>query len=133
MNNMSLAVKIYILGTILLGARLMGWMVVKMDWTNMGVVLLAVLGAVAQTLNVEGPNAKTNYSIAWIVHGFVFIACGPAAAIFVVVIAHLVEWAWHKYPWYIQSFNIGSHVLAVYLAGLVFTAGGQDDEQAGTP
>ena len=30
------------------------------------------------------------------------------------------EWAWHKYPWYIQSFNIGNHVISIYLAGLVF-------------
>lgn len=125
MKNMSSAAKIYILSTILLGAGLIAWMVVEMEWTNMGVYLLAVLGAVAQTLKVEGPNAKTNYSIAWFVYGFAFIAYGPQAAIFVVVVSHLVEWAWHKYPWYIQSFNIGSHVLVVYLAGLVFTAVGQ--------
>ena len=42
------------------------------------------------------------------------------AAVFVIVISHLVEWIWHKYPWYIQSFNIGNHVIPVYLAGLVF-------------
>lgn len=125
MKNVSLAAKIYILSTILLGAGLIAWMVVEMDWTNMGIYLLAALGAVAQTLKVEGPNAKTNYSIAWFVYGFAFIACGPAAAIFVVGVSHLVDWAWHKYPWYIQSFNIGSHVLVVYLAGLVFAAVGQ--------
>jgi hypothetical protein len=27
---------------------------------------------------------------------------------------------WHKYPWYIQSFNIGAHGIPVFLAGLVF-------------
>ena len=74
----------------------------------------------AQTLKVEGPNDKTNYSIAWFVYGFAFIAYGPAAAMFVIVIAHLVEWAWHKYPWFIQSFNIGNHVISVFLAGLVY-------------
>ena len=71
-------------------------------------------------LKVEGPNDKTNYSIAWFVYGFAFITLGPAAAVFVIVVAHLAEWIWHKYPWYIQSFNIGNHVIAVYLAGLVF-------------
>ena len=122
MKNMTSATKLYILSTILCGAGLIGWMVVEMDWTNMGVYLLAALGALAQTLKVEGPNARTNYSIAWFVYGFAFIAFGPQAAIFVVVVAHLVEWAWHKYPWYIQSFNMGSHMLAVYLAGLAFAA-----------
>ena len=95
-------------------------MLVELDWANPGLYLLAVLGAVAQTLKVEGPNDKTNYSIAWFVYGFAFIAYGPGTALFVIVISHLVEWIWHKYPWYIQGFNIGNHVISVYLAGLVF-------------
>jgi hypothetical protein len=33
-----------------------------------------------------------------------------------------VEWTWHKYPWYIQSFNIGAHAVPVFLAGLAFGA-----------
>jgi hypothetical protein len=82
--------------------------------------LLAVLGAVAQTLKVEGPNAKTNYSIAWFVYGFTFISYGPATAMFVIVVSHLAEWAWHKYPWFIQSFNIGAHLIPMFLAGRLF-------------
>lgn len=95
-------------------------MAVSLEWANLGLYVLAVLGAVAQTLKVEGPNDKTNYSIAWFVYGFALIAYGPTAAMFVIVIAHLVEWAWHKYPWFIQSFNIGNHVFSVFLAGLVY-------------
>jgi len=120
MKSLSLAAKGYILSTILIGLGLIGWMAVSVEWANLGLYVLAVLGAVAQTLKVEGPNDKTNYSIAWFVYGFAFIAYGPAAAIFVIVIAHLAEWAWHKYPWFIQSFNIGNHVISVFLAGLVY-------------
>src|SRR3990172_550634 len=120
MKNLSLVAKVYILGTILIGLGLTVWTLVELDWANPGLYLLAVLGAVAQTLKVEGPNNKTNYSIAWFVYGFAFIAYGPGAALFVIVISHLVEWIWHKYPWYIQGFNIGNHVISVYLAGLVF-------------
>jgi len=120
MKNVSSIAKVYILGTILIGLGLIIWKLMELDWANPGLYLLAVLGAAAQTLKVEGPNAKTNYSIAWFVYGFAFIALGPVAAIFVIVIAHLAEWIWHKYPWFIQSFNIGNHVIAVFLAGLVF-------------
>jgi hypothetical protein len=120
MKNLSSTAKVYILGIILIGFGLILWTATKLDWANPGLYLLAVLGAVAQTLKVEGPNNRTNYSIAWFVYGFAFIACGPAEALVVVVISHLAEWVWHKYPWYIQSFNIGNHVLTVYLAGLVF-------------
>lgn len=120
MKNLSSAAKVYIISTILIGLGLIVWRVVELDWGNAGLYLLAALGAVAQTLKVEGPNDKTNYSIAWFVYGLAFIAYGPATAMFVIVISHLAEWIWHKYPWYIQSFNIGNHVISVYLAGLVF-------------
>jgi hypothetical protein len=111
---------VYILSTILTGLGLIAWKLAELDWTNPLLYLLAALGAAAQTLKVEGPNARTNYSIAWFVYGFAFIALGPAPAILVVVVSHLVEWYWHKYPWFIQSFNIGAHVIPLYLAGLVF-------------
>ena len=120
MKELSAPTKIYITSTILVGIGLIAWHIALLDWTNVSLYLLAVLGAVTQTLKVEGPNDKTNYSIAWFVYGFAFIALGPAAALFVVLISHLVEWIWHKYPWYIQSFNIGAHVFSVYLAGQVF-------------
>jgi len=120
MKSLSSTAKVYITGTILAALGLVAWMLVNLDWTNTGLYLLAALGAVAQTLKVEGPDDKTNYNIAWFVYGFALIALGPLPALFVVFISHLVEWIWHKYPWYIQSFNIGAHMLPLFLAGLVF-------------
>ena len=120
MKNLSATAKVYISGIILIGLALMVWNAAELDWANPGLYLLATLGAMAQTLKVEGPNSRTNYSIAWFVYGFAFLALDPASAILVVVVSHLVEWFWHKYPWYIQSFNVGAHVIPLYLAGLVF-------------
>jgi hypothetical protein len=119
MKKLTKITQIYILGTILIGLGLIGWAATRLDWKNPGLYALAVLGAVAQTLKVEGPNDRTNYSIAWFVYGFAFLAISPAAAVFIILTSHLVEWAWHKYPWFIQAFNIGNHVIAVSLAGLV--------------
>ena len=120
MNNLSWSAKTYILLTVLIGGALIGWMAMHIKWSTQWLYVLAILGAVAQTLKLEGPDARTNYSIAWFVYGFAFIALNPLSALFVVVIAHLVEWAWHKYPWYIQSFNIGAHVIPLFVAGLLF-------------
>ena len=121
MKDLSSTTKLYILCIILIGFGLIVWMTMRLDWSNTWLYLLAALGAVAQTLKVEGPTNRTNYSIAWFVYGFTFIAFGVAATVFVILVSHLVEWIWHKYPWYIQVFNIGNHVIAVCLAGLVFT------------
>lgn len=120
MKNLSSTAKGYILGIIAIGIGLIGWTALNLDWANWGMYLLAALGAIAQTAKVEGPNDKTNYSIAWFVYGFTFITYGVFAAMFVILIAHLVEWVWHKYPWFIQSFNIANHAIAVFAAGLVF-------------
>ena len=120
MKNLSSTAKVYILTTILVGFGLIVWQVLELDWSNPGLYLLAALGAVAQTLKVEGPDDKTNYNIAWFVYGFTFIVLGPTAGLFVILVAHLVEWSWHKYPWYIQSFNIGAHAIPIFLAGLLF-------------
>lgn len=122
MKDLSSTTKLYILGVIFIGFGLIVWMMLKLDWSNTWLYLLAALGAVAQTLKVEGPTNRTNYSIAWFVYGFTFIAFGVAATVFVILVSHLVEWLWHKYPWYIQAFNIGNHVITVCLAGLVFTS-----------
>lgn len=126
MQNLSTATKAYILGVILVGFSLIAWAAMELNWASPGMYLLAALGAVAQSLKVEGPNDKTNYSVSWFVYGFTFLAFGLEAAVFVIVIAHLAEWAWHRYPWFIQSFNIGNHVIAVLLAGILFDTIGQN-------
>jgi len=120
MKNLSATAKAFILVTILIGLGLTVRVVTDLEWNNPLLYLLAALGAVAQTLKVEGPNTKTNYSIAWFVYGFAFIALGPGAALLIIVISHLAEWVWHRYPWYIQSFNIAAHVVPLHLAGVVF-------------
>jgi hypothetical protein len=120
MKNLSTTAKAYILGTILVGLGLLVLQFQGVAWGQPGLYLLAALGAVAQTLKVEGPNDKTNYNIAWFVYGFSFIALGPPAALFVIVVSHLVEWAWHKYPWYIQSFNIAANTIALLLGNLAY-------------
>jgi hypothetical protein len=129
MKNLSVVAKAYILGLTVFGVLPVVWMMTELDWTNAGLYLLAILGATAQTIKVEGPNNLTNYSLAWFMYGFAFVACGLQAAIFVIVVSHLAEWVKHKYPWYIQSFNISIHVLSVFLAGVVFewvTTGSKD-------
>ena len=120
MKKLSSAAKVYIFSTIFIGFALIVWMFQGVDWDNLGLYMLAVLAAGAQTLKVDGPNDKTNFNIAWFVYGFTFTALGAPAALFVMVFAHLVEWVRHKYPWYIQIFNIAAHAIMLYITGLVY-------------
>ena len=44
MKNLSTAAKVYILGTILIGLGLIGWMATELDWANLGLYLLSSPG-----------------------------------------------------------------------------------------
>lgn len=81
---------------------------------------VGALASVAQVLKVEGATNRTSYNAGWLFYGFAFLLLGARAALFVIVVAHLVEWAWHKYPWYIQSFNIASFAIAILWADSVY-------------
>jgi hypothetical protein len=82
-------------------------------------LILAGLASIAQVLKIEGPTERSSYNVSWVFYGFTFLLYGTPAALSVIVIAHMVEWIWHKYPWYIQSFNIGVYCIAISLAGFV--------------
>lgn len=122
MKNLSFAAKFYILSTIFIGLGLIAWLFRDLGWANVGLYFLAILAACAQIFKVEGPNDKTSYNIAWFLYGFTFIALGAPAALFVILIGHLLEWIWHKYPWYIQSFNMAVYAIGVFLTSLIYEA-----------
>src|SRR5258708_4936918 len=86
-------------------------------WTLLATSALAALG---QVLKVEGGSERSSYSTSWVVYAFAFLLLGPAAAVLVMLVAHLVEWAWYKYAWYIQLFNMATFVLCLSLAGALY-------------
>jgi hypothetical protein len=116
---MSTSAKLYILLVIFTGASLLIWSQISLQQFPQGIVILAGLASVAQVLKIEGPTERSSYNVSWVFYGFTYLLYGTPAALAVIVIAHLVEWIWHKYPWYIQSFNIGVYCIAISLAGFV--------------
>ena len=121
MKKLSLPSQLYVLATILVGAVLALWNFAHLGGVNVGGLLaVSALAALAQVLKVEGPTHISSYNTSWVVYGFAFLLLGPSAAFFVILVSHLVEWAWYKYPWYIQAFNIGVYTLCVSMAGVAF-------------
>ncbi|MBL8055533.1 MAG: diguanylate cyclase, partial [Anaerolineales bacterium] len=84
------------------------------------IVAAAVLAAVAQVLRVEGATAHSSYEISWVVFGFTFVMYGASATLFVVLVAHLVEWIWHTHQkrWFIFAFNVSSFAIVISAADL---------------
>jgi diguanylate cyclase (GGDEF)-like protein/putative nucleotidyltransferase with HDIG domain len=86
-----------------------------------GTIVAIVIASIAQLLKVEGPTTKTSYNLGLVVYGFAFVLLGARGAILVAVCASLVEWLWHRYPWFIQSFNICTLVIDLTAAGMIYS------------
>jgi diguanylate cyclase (GGDEF)-like protein/putative nucleotidyltransferase with HDIG domain len=121
MKDLSIKAKGYILSSIFFGGALLVWNLFYMSWGEIWMLLaLSVIASLTLILKVVGATGRSHYNISFLVYGFTFLLLGPEEAIFVILISNLVEWAWHRYPWYIQSFNIASYVIAMHSAGLMY-------------
>jgi diguanylate cyclase (GGDEF)-like protein/putative nucleotidyltransferase with HDIG domain len=120
MKNLPLKAKLYILPIILVGIVLSAINVWGFDLKNLPMmVALSTLAAFAQVIKVEGKTNKSNYNVSFLVYGFSFLLLGIPTTIFIILVAYLVEWAWHKYPWYISTFNIAVMSVSISVAGWV--------------
>jgi len=122
MKDLSSQTKIYIILTIVAGSAILVWLLLNYSWQNHWALLaLSGLASIAFFFKVEGTTNRSHYNISFLVYGFTFVFLGPEASIVVIIISNLVDWAWHKYAWYIQGFNIASFIIVVYVSGLVYT------------
>ncbi len=80
-----------------------------------------MLAALLQIVKIQGATTRSSYNLSWVVYGFTFAALGGPEMLLTILFAHLAEWIWHHYPWYIQSFNISSFALTSVLAGLFYS------------
>ena len=125
MRYLSLRAKCYILTIIVGGMAVIGWQSVRIgihtDQKSLGVLVAAIaLAALAHFGSVQGSTPKSSYDLALVIYGFVLIVQGPEAAIIVSAAACILDWVWHKPPWFIQSFNICSLAIALSGAGVVY-------------
>lgn len=121
MKNLSSRAKVFILSIVLAGTILIFFNIPDMAVPDLGILIgLIALSSLSLILKVEGSTNKVHYNISFLIYGFTFMLYGVPLTILVILSSNLIEWAWHQYPWYIQSFNIASYVIVVQLAGLVY-------------
>lgn len=120
MKELSRKTQLYIWGTILPSSSILiyTFFVIEIEdiWMMLALSMLASLARIFKTL---GATERSHYNISFVIYSFTLALLGIPEAILVILISNLVDWAWHKYPWYIQTFNIGSYVIVVQLAGLL--------------
>ncbi len=121
MKELSTKAKLYISITLVIGFVLTVWQLSNLDSQRI-LLLLAICGlaSILQSIKIEGSTARTSYNMSWVVYGFAFYSLGAPGAMLVILVAHLVEWIWHGYAWFIQSFNIASFAIGVTIAGFAY-------------
>jgi len=123
MQALSKQARLYITSMMVVGAALLVWqlplLAVKPDpW----LLLVGLLAAAGQVLNVEGVTTRSNYNAGLAAYGFALLAFHLPGALLVMVAACLIDWAWHRYPWYIQMFNVANMAVSLACAAFVLTA-----------
>ena len=117
---MSGRARFYILSVIVTGGLVAAWLLSGYPPQHrVAVVTASVLAALLQVFKTEGATSRSSFNLSWIVYAAIFVQYGMSAAFAVILVGHLAEWIWYRYPWYVQSFNIASFAIVVAAAGVI--------------
>ena len=122
MGKLSTPTRVYIFATLLAGIILFIYFAPRLDWQSTWIetTALCILGGLTLLFKVEGSTDHTHYDITFLIYGCALILYGIPVTVVVILAAHLIEWIWHKYPWYIQGFNIASYIIVGAAANMVY-------------
>lgn len=88
---------------------------------SVALAVACILASLFQLFKTEGATSTSSFNMSWIVYGATFALLGTPETLVVIVVAHMVEWAWHRDRWYVPAFNIASFAIVASLAGLAYT------------
>lgn len=91
-------------------------------------IMLSIFAAITHTLKVEGATARSSYQISWIAYGASFVLLNPSETMIVLVVAHVVEWLWHRSPWYIALFNLTAFGIITMISTQLWELIGAEDD-----
>jgi diguanylate cyclase (GGDEF)-like protein/putative nucleotidyltransferase with HDIG domain len=121
MKGMLLKAKVYILVVVFVGIGLLIWNLANLGEQNIWMMLaLSILASFSLIIKVIGATERSHFNTSFLIYSFTFVIYGLPATVVVILVSNLVEWVWHKYPWYIQSFNIGQYLIAAQVWGWLF-------------
>lgn len=120
MKKLSSQTKLFILIALLFGTASAVQELSRLDRDNLWLLAgLTALACVTQIIKFEGATSLSSYNLSWTIYGFALVFLGAPETMFVILVSHLVEWAWYQYPWYIQAFNIATYALVAHLSGSI--------------
>jgi diguanylate cyclase (GGDEF)-like protein len=83
--------------------------------------ILSALAAAAQLFKVDAPNRHSYHTTPAFLFAAVLLL-EPSLLVALALLILLPEWLRYRYPWYIQTFNIGTYLVNAVTASAVFHA-----------
>lgn len=121
MGQLPKKAKVFVTGTILIGLGILFWQSHYLDPGSLTkLIVVSILGAITQTIRIEGTTARSSYSISWMVYSFAILNLGVPGALVVILVSHIVDWIFHRYPGYIQLFNIANYAITALFSGYLY-------------
>lgn len=124
MKQLSTRTKLYLLTVNLLGIYIFASKIFTLHITNPYFFgFLVVLGSVLHIIKVEGPTARSHYTLSFIVFGFILASYGSPGILVAILVANLFQWISKPPPaWYIQPFNIGCYIITAEFASFIYSS-----------
>jgi diguanylate cyclase (GGDEF)-like protein len=120
MKGLSFPAKIYLGSMYITGIAILVWQVTQYEHKLPGMLFfLCGLASVGLLFKVEGTTSRSHYTFSLLVYSLTFTLYGTSNAIFVIAVSNLVEWLWHRPPWFIQLFNCTCYIVLMQIAGFV--------------
>jgi diguanylate cyclase (GGDEF)-like protein/putative nucleotidyltransferase with HDIG domain len=116
--------KLYIIGITLLGLGIYIWQLRFFELQSPWLFLfISILASAGQVKKVRGSTARSSYAISWVFYGFSIFHFGLPGALLIILIAHIIDWIFNDYPYYIPPFNVANYGFAAFCATVVYDVG----------
>lgn len=123
MKSLSLPTKLFLSMMCLLGTAVFLSGLSEIEPMDSGLlVVLCILASLALVLKVKGASKRSYYTFSYVVYGFTFTAYGTGAALFVILVSHLVECIWYGSRWKAHLYKMIAHLVTTVVAGGVYLA-----------
>ncbi len=122
MHELNNRARVYIVATMALGALLIWRQYLNLELQHLVALAVAcILASLAQLFKTEGATSTSSFNMSWVVYGATFALLGTPETVIVIVVAHVVEWIWRRYRWYLPAFNIASFAIVASIAGIAYS------------
>jgi len=121
MGELPKKAKLYVTGITLLGFGIYIWQLRFLEMQSIWLFLvITILASFGQVKKVKGSTVRSSYATSWVFYGFSIFHFGLPGTLLIILIAHIADWVFNKYPYYIPPFNVACYGFAAFSSSIIY-------------